>query len=447
MRYAEFKLFEAEGQPGYYTVGDSHAEGLAAYSGKPWTNRAKHSKRSTDPMHMAAIQEIPKGSVVVISLGANDVGSNEQPSAIASRVASIVDASVSKGNKTFFVLFPVGTSKSTNPEKRRAVREAIKSAISVPISDLEGQALQSDGVHAQPNVYATLGKTLAKQVPKPATQAPATQTQPTAQSGKPAGSFVISVPNGRRGPAVADIQKALIALGYPLPKHGVDGIRGPETVAAVKKFQTDNGLEVDGDPGPETVAKLNAVLKSKPEIAGKLTNSTEADVKTRPSGGGAEPGSSAIGATPDMDTLEMIKSFEGFAPQAYWDHKQWSIGYGSFAGSNRSKPDIEGTISKERAESMLRDHVQKFSNDVERWNRVGNYKWNEGQKGALISFAYNIGSISQLTDQGKRDNATIAKKMLEYSTASGQVVPGLVNRRRVEQQKFLMNTPELKRMS
>ena len=446
MRYAEFKLFEAEGQPGYYTVGDSHAEGLAAYTGKPWINKAKHSKRSTDPMHMAAIQEIPKGSVVVISLGANDVGSNEQPSAIASRVASIVDASVSKGNKTFFVLFPVGTSTSTNPEKRRAVREAIKSAISVPISDIEGQALQSDGVHAQPNVYASLGKALAKQVPKPAT--PATQTPP-AQSGKPTGSFTISVPSSRRGPEVADVQKALVALGYPLPKRGVDGIRGPETSAAVKKFQEDNGLEVDGDPGPNTVAKLNAVLKSKPEIASKLTNSTEADVKGRPAGGGggASPGSTAIGATPDMDTLEMIKSFEGFAPKAYWDHKQWSIGYGSFAGSNRSKPDIEGTISKERAETMLRDHVQKFSNDVERWNRVGNYKWNEGQKGALISFAYNIGSIGQLTDQGKRDNATIAKKMLEYSTASGQVVPGLVNRRRVEQQKFLMNTPELKRMS
>jgi peptidoglycan hydrolase-like protein with peptidoglycan-binding domain len=91
--------------------------------------------------------------------------------------------------------------------------------------------------------------------------------------------FVITPPTSRRGPEVADVQKALVALGYTLPKHGVDGIRGPETVAAVKKFQTDNSLAVDGDPGPDTVTKLNDILKSKPEVASTLTKSTAADVK------------------------------------------------------------------------------------------------------------------------------------------------------------------------
>jgi hypothetical protein len=97
------------------------------------------------------------------------------------------------------------------------------------------------------------------------------------------GSFTVDVPKGRRGVEVADVQKALIALGYSLPKHGVDGIRGSETVTAVKQFQQDNGLTVDGDPGPATVAKLNDVLKSKPDVASKLTKSTPADVKAAPS--------------------------------------------------------------------------------------------------------------------------------------------------------------------
>jgi len=93
-------------------------------------------------------------------------------------------------------------------------------------------------------------------------------------------SFVVDVPTGRTGTGVADVQKALIALGFPLPLHGVDGVRGPETKGAVKKFQQAHGLKVDGIPGTETVAKLNAVLKTKPEVASKLTKSTTADVKT-----------------------------------------------------------------------------------------------------------------------------------------------------------------------
>ena len=38
--------------------------------------------------------------------------------------------------------------------------------------------------------------------------------------------------------------------------------------------------------------------------------------------------------------IEMIKGFEGFYAKAYWDYSQWTIGYGSFAGSNPEKPDI-----------------------------------------------------------------------------------------------------------
>ena len=280
MRYSEFKLLEAVGQPGYYTVGDSHAEGIGAYAGKPWINKSKHSMKSTEPMHMAAIQSIPKGSVVVISLGANDaVMTNDSPATIAARVASIVDASVSNGNQTFFVLFPVGTSKTSKPQRRIAVRNAIEAAISVPVSDLEGQPLQSDGVHAQPNVYATLGKTLAKKVPKPAVAKPDASGQaamPATEKGE--ASSVIGVPTGRQGPEVADIQKALIALGYPLPKHGVDGVRGSETSMAVREFQQDAGIKIDGDPGPETVAALNKVIAEK---GIKITKSTQADVKAR----------------------------------------------------------------------------------------------------------------------------------------------------------------------
>jgi peptidoglycan hydrolase-like protein with peptidoglycan-binding domain len=86
----------------------------------------------------------------------------------------------------------------------------------------------------------------------------------------------LTVPYGRVGIAVADIQRVLLALGYKLPKHGVDGVRGPETSAAVRQFQQDNGLTVDGDPGPETVGAMNKLIASKGITYEK---STQADVK------------------------------------------------------------------------------------------------------------------------------------------------------------------------
>jgi muramidase (phage lysozyme) len=93
-------------------------------------------------------------------------------------------------------------------------------------------------------------------------------------------SFSVSMPTSRRSPDVADLQKALVALGYPLPRFGVDGIRGPETEAAIKKFQSDNRLTASGKPDNATISKINDVLKSKPDLAKELKNSTPSDVKT-----------------------------------------------------------------------------------------------------------------------------------------------------------------------
>jgi hypothetical protein len=125
---------------------------------------------------------------------------------------------------------------------------------------------KGDGIHPF-NGYSKLkqaGSSVALQ------QGSAQKVAPAKTSG------VIDIPNGRVGPAVADIQKLLLALGYKLPKHGVDGVRGPETSAAIKQFQKDNGLAVDGDPGEETVSALNKLVVSKGIT---FTKSTQADVK------------------------------------------------------------------------------------------------------------------------------------------------------------------------
>lgn len=41
----------------------------------------------------------------------------------------------------------------------------------------------------------------------------------------------------------------------------IDGLTGPQTKSATKKFQQDRLLSVDGDPGPKTAAELESVIK------------------------------------------------------------------------------------------------------------------------------------------------------------------------------------------
>jgi len=70
-------------------------------------------------------------------------------------------------------------------------------------------------------------------------------------------------------PAVAKLQSALIQLGYTLPsstrKRGEpDGIFGPETKAALKRFQEDYKLTNDGMAGPDSLGEMDSLLLYRP---------------------------------------------------------------------------------------------------------------------------------------------------------------------------------------
>lgn len=58
---------------------------------------------------------------------------------------------------------------------------------------------------------------------------------------------------GSRGEAVRALQAALARLGHALR---ADGVFGPLTEVAVRRFQSDRGLAVDGIAGPATMAVL-----------------------------------------------------------------------------------------------------------------------------------------------------------------------------------------------
>ena len=64
---------------------------------------------------------------------------------------------------------------------------------------------------------------------------------------------------GSNGESVKALQILLIGNGYSCGKSGVDGDFGKDTLAAVKKFQNENGLDDDGVVGPKTWAVLLGV--------------------------------------------------------------------------------------------------------------------------------------------------------------------------------------------
>lgn len=61
---------------------------------------------------------------------------------------------------------------------------------------------------------------------------------------------------------VESMQVGLTLLGYDLPKHGVDGLFGPETGNAVSRFITDN-VETSTETGPQSMVGANPIMLNK----------------------------------------------------------------------------------------------------------------------------------------------------------------------------------------
>lgn len=134
--------------------------------------------------------------------------------------------------------------------------------------------------------------------------------------------------------------------------------------------------------------------------------------------------------------VELIKLFEGFRSKAYKavsTEKYYTIGYGHYGADVKRGQ----TITDNQGEQLLVNDLKKFEAKVNEYNN--RYNFNQHEFDALVSFAYNIGSIDQLTDNGKRSRADIRAHWLEYNKSGGKVLKGLTIRRTKELELF--NTP------
>jgi len=150
--------------------------------------------------------------------------------------------------------------------------------------------------------------------------------------------------------------------------------------------------------------------------------------------------SKGLGSRPEKDEGQSIADFiasfeqseEKESYEAYWDEKQYSIGFGTKA---KSKDEV---ITHEEALSRLQDAAQKAREDVVDVAEKFGYDWNEDQIKALTSFTYNLGrtNLLRLTENGTRGTEEISDMILEYDKVGNTVKPGLTERRQAEYELF-----------
>ena len=128
--------------------------------------------------------------------------------------------------------------------------------------------------------------------------------------------------------------------------------------------------------------------------------------------------------------LNLIKGFEGCRLTAYRDSVGvWTIGYGHTKGVHSGQ-----TISMGQATEYLRQDCANAERNVNSFD--SKYHWNQNQFDALVSFAFNIGSINQLVGNGSKSISEISARIPLFCHAGGKKLTGLVTRRNVEKALF-----------
>lgn len=140
------------------------------------------------------------------------------------------------------------------------------------------------------------------------------------------------------------------------------------------------------------------------------------------------------------EAMQLIKDSEGLRLSAYLDPVSVpTIGYGHTAGVKLGQ-----TITQEQANAFLqadlKDAIAAVATSVQ-------VQLTPAQAGALVSFAFNVGAgalaTSTLLDKvNAKDWTGAAQEFLRWTHAGGEVLPGLMVRRKAESKIFLEGSPK-----
>ena len=255
---------------------------------------------------------------------------------------------------------------------------------------------------------------------------------------------------------IADYQKNMNE-GQKLNEKQLEGFakRSADSAKAVDEYKKANNIGQTPSPTPASTTPPPAAPSAVPN---QVTSGSGAPVMTGSglpltSGDGTpfttvspSPAAPATSTTPTKSTtpagsgpsdglINFLKQKENPAlakskgtSKAFWDYKQYSIGYGTKA----SGPDE--MITEAEADKRLREEISKSYQYVASYAKQKGYNWDQGKMDALASFVYNLGpgQLKNLTNDGKRTDAEIAQALPLYNKAGGKVLAGLEVRRTAE---------------
>jgi len=142
--------------------------------------------------------------------------------------------------------------------------------------------------------------------------------------------------------------------------------------------------------------------------------------------------------TVNDETIEHVKRWEGVKLTAYpdpgsKDGTPWTIGYGHTSDAFL-KVHKGLTITQAQAEAALAYDLNETAAKVDGLVKVD---LNDNQFGALVSFAFNIGTTAfakstLLRKLNAGDYASVPSELARWTRNDGKVMQGLVNRRAAE---------------
>jgi LysM repeat protein len=270
MRFNEFKSFLTEDKKKTYAIGDSHANAIAKAGG--FVNLTKDGRRVERPENQAAVNQVLPGSVVVVSLGANNM-LDENKDSVADQIADLLQTLVSKKCKVYYILF----AETDNPKyakDRNRLRTAVQSAIpsSVHVIDMGRLSIKNgDGVHANGGWYNSTAQTIKSE----SADFPSTTSQVPAQDSVLPSKEVGEVNQATKVSPSIYIVVSGDNLTHIAKEHGVPladliaankQIKNPNKIYPGDKVIIPGGRHTNPTPLPPDVERGHPTMKDDPRI-------------------------------------------------------------------------------------------------------------------------------------------------------------------------------------